>query len=154
MLLVIARGVAFAIGQKPDLQEMGGVDLRGVEFAVPDPRACRHDLDIAGTDHSPVADIVLVLQLAVQHIGKDLHVAVAMGAKAHAGLDAVFVDDPQRPEIHVVGVVITGKGEAVIAVEPAVIGMAACQRGAKGEGHGRPFSNNQIIEVLSGGQTG
>jgi hypothetical protein len=42
-----------------------------------------------------VAHAVLVRQRAVEHVADDLHVAVAVGAEAGAGGDAVLVDDAQ-----------------------------------------------------------
>ena len=44
--------------------------------------------------------------------------------KPWPGCDAVLVDDPQGPEPHVLGVVVVGEGEGVVAVEPAVVGVA------------------------------
>ena len=47
-----------------------------------------------------------------------------MGAEARAGLDPVFVDDPQRAVAHVRRIEVVGERKAVIRVEPTVIGMA------------------------------
>ena len=84
---------------------------------------------------SAIAHAVLVRQRAFEHVADDLHVAVAMRAEAGASGDAVFVDDPQVAHAHVLGVVVVGKGKAVKALEPAVVGVAAilglakCQHG-------------------------
>ena len=52
-----------------------------------------------------------------------------------AGLDPVFVDDPERAEAHVPGVMVAGEGEGVAGVEPAVVGVAAVDGFAEGD-HG------------------
>ena len=65
-----------------------------------------------------------MLKRAVNDVGENLHVAVTMGVKAGAGADLVLVDDPQRAEAHMVGIVIMAEGKAVTAVEPAEIGLA------------------------------
>ena len=63
-------------------------------------------------------------QAALEHVGEDLHVAVPVGPEALGRLHAVLVDDPEGPEAHVLGVVVVGEGEGVVAVEPAVVGVA------------------------------
>ena len=45
--------------------------------------------------------------------------------KPSPGCDAVLVDHAQRAEAHVLRVVVVGEGEGVIAVEPAVVEVAA-----------------------------
>jgi hypothetical protein len=55
---------------------------------------------------------------------------VAVGAEAHAGCDAVFIDDAQRAELDVLRVHVIGKREAVIRLEPAVVCVTAILRGA------------------------
>jgi hypothetical protein len=78
-------------------------------------------------------------QRALQDVADDLHVAVAVGAEARAGLHPVLVDHAQRAETHVLRVVIIGEGEAVVGVEPAVIGMAPVGAAAQ-FGHLRKFA--------------
>jgi hypothetical protein len=63
-------------------------------------------------------------EAAREDVADDLHVAVAVRAEAHARLHPVLVDDAQRPEAHVLGVVVVGEGEAVEGVEPPVLGVA------------------------------
>ena len=46
-------------------------------------------------------------------------------AKPPAGADAVFIDDAQIAEPHVFGIVVIGKRESVIGIEPTVIGVSA-----------------------------
>ena len=95
-----------------------------VELAVHHARACAHALHVAGRNALDVAHTVLVGQFTRQHVADDLHVAVAMGAKAGAGRNAVFVDDAQVAKAHVTGVVVAGKREAVEGLQPAMIGIA------------------------------
>src|SRR5690606_20509238 len=42
--------------------------------------------------------------------------------------DAVLVDHPERPEAHVLGVVVVREREGVVGVEPAVVGVPALVR--------------------------
>jgi hypothetical protein len=49
--------------------------------------------------------------------------SVAVGAKAGACGDAVFVDHAQVAHAHMGGVVIVGERKAVEALEPAVVGV-------------------------------
>ena len=86
-----------------------------------------------------VAHAVLVRQRAFEHVADDLHVAVAVGAEAGAGGDAVLVDDAQVAEAHVARVVVVGEREAVVALEPAVVGVAAVGGFAQGDHAGAPF---------------
>ena len=83
--------------------------------------------------YSAVAVCVFVRQHAIEHITDDFHVGMGMGmgigmgmgARATAGSNAVLVDDTKVTHAHVRRVVVMGKGEAVVAVEPAVIRVAA-----------------------------
>jgi hypothetical protein len=106
-----------------------------VELAVHHAAPGAHALNIARRDALDVAHAVLVRQVALQHVADDLHVAMAVRTEARAGRDAVFVDDAQVAPAHVGRVDILGKREAVIRLEPAVIGMASCLGFAKGQ-HG------------------
>ena len=100
-LLLVARREALALGLDPDLQEVHGLRAVGIELAVLDAGARRHALHVARADHGARAQAVLVLERAVEHVGDDLHVAVAVRAEAGARLHAVFVDHAQRAEAHV-----------------------------------------------------
>ncbi len=143
-LLFIARAQSFAFRNDPDLQEVHGLALRVIELAVTDARTCGHALHIARPNDRAGADAVLVFEGAVEHVGNDLHVAVAVRAEAHAGLHPVLVDDPQRAEAHMLGVVIIGEREAVEAVEPAVVLMTA--------GFGRTNGNRHDVLLQDGGR--
>ncbi len=93
-----------------------------VELAMGDAGAGAHELDLAWEQGSAIAHAVLVGHGAGEDIAEDFHVPVGVGAEAHACGDMVFIDDPQGAEVHMSGVVIVRKGEAVLGFEPAVVG--------------------------------
>ncbi len=76
-----------------------------------------------------------MLQGAVDDIGDNLHVAMPVLGEPGSRLDDVVVDHPQRTEPHVLGIVVLRERERVAAIEPAVIGVSARQRGTDGERH-------------------
>ena len=61
---------------------------------------------------------------AAEDVADDFHVAVRMRAEAHAGHDEVVVDDAQAAVTHPLRIVIVREAEGVIAVQPAVVGVA------------------------------
>jgi hypothetical protein len=68
----------------------------------------------------------LVCQRAVEHVADTISMSRwPWVPKPVPGADAVFVDDPQVAHAHVGRVVVVGKGKAVPAVQPAVLGVAA-----------------------------
>ena len=79
-----------------------------------DPGARGHPLDIAGADNGPVANAVPMFEGALQDIGNDLHVAVSMGVEARPRSDPVLVDDSQRPEPHVIGIVVMAESSRLM----------------------------------------
>ena len=115
------------------MEEFGG---RGVELAVGDAAAGAHELDLAGAEFAAVAHAVLVGDGTGDDAGEDFHVAVRVGGEACAGGDAVFVDDAERAEAHVGGVVVVAEAEGMEGAEPAVVGVAAVRGFAKDEFHG------------------
>ncbi len=74
------------------------------------------------------AHAVFVGEAAFQHIADDFHIAVPMRTESLAGRDAIVIDDAQRAEAHMGGIVITGEGKSMPGVEPAVVGMASVFR--------------------------
>ena len=95
-----------------------------VELAVLHTGAGRHSLDVTAPDDGAVAHAVAVRELALEDVRDDLHVPVAVSAEALTRLDAVFVDDAQRPVAHVARIVIVREREGMAAVEPTEIGTA------------------------------
>ncbi len=90
---------------------------------MPHAGAGGHALHVTGADHGAVAHAVPVLQGALQHIGNNFHIAVAVGVEASARLHPVLVDDPQGAEAHECRIVIVAEGEGVATVEPTEIGQ-------------------------------
>lgn len=113
--------------------------LRGrrVELAVPHARARGHVLQLAGPDNGAGAQAVLVLQLARQDVGQNLHVLVAVHAEAAARLHAILVQHAQRPKAHVSFIIIVREGEGVIGIQPAVVGVAPVLSATHSQ-HGSP----------------
>ena len=66
--------------------------------------------------------------------------------KPCAGLHAVLVDHAQRPEPHVLRVVVVGERERVIRVEPAVVGVAALGAAAQFD-HGHVSSMGSSLPI-------
>jgi hypothetical protein len=62
---------------------------------------------------------------AFEHVGDDLHVTVGVGRKPFTGGNAIVVQNAKRSEMHMVRVVIIGKRESEIGIQPAVVEMAA-----------------------------
>src|SRR5271170_762317 len=91
---------------------------RMVEFAVNDTLSCCHPLEIAGRDYRMGAEAVAMLQRTLQHVGDDLHVAMAVGGKPAAARNAIVIDHAQNGKAVLLGVVIFGEREGVPAVEP------------------------------------
>jgi hypothetical protein len=131
VLLLVGWRDPGPIGLEPDLQEMRETVLLRVVLRVLHPRAGGHPLHVPRPDGRAVSEAVLVAQRAGEDVADDLHVAMAMGAEPLARRDPVLVDHPQRTEAHVRGIVVAGKGKAVVGYEPAVIGMTALCAGAE-----------------------
>ena len=104
---------------------MNLLGLGSIEFAVANTRAGGHSLHGTRPDHGAVADVVFVRESALKDVRDDLHIAVAVRAEAFARLDAILVDDAQRPEPHEAGIVVIGKRKRVAAIEPAVLRTTA-----------------------------
>src|SRR3989442_1374525 len=150
VLLLIGGRDAGDVGLDPDLEEMRGARLVVVVLAVQYALPCAHALDVAGNDGRAGAHGVLVGKRALEHVADDLHVAVPVGAEARARGDAILVDDAQRPEPHVLRVLVAGEGKAVVRVEPAVVGMAAL--GWRGVGGGGKRQRDEPYLSLEAGR--
>ena len=122
--LLIAWCDTDGMGLNPDLKDVCGLALCMVELAVLHACACTHALNIAGRNTLDIAHAVFVRQFARQHIADDFHVFVAMGSKAPACGNVVFIDHAQVAKAHVCRVVITSKRKRMLRLEPAVVSMA------------------------------
>src|SRR5436190_2552475 len=123
--LLVARLQTTLPGLDPDLQKVNRLARRPVELAVRDAGARCDPLQLAGAQRLGVTHAVLMRQLAAKHVGEDLHIVVAMRAEARARRHPVLIDHAKRPEAHMFPIEIIREGKAVIAVQPAVIGVTA-----------------------------
>jgi hypothetical protein len=100
------------------------------------------------TGLAPAADerrrAVLVLERALEDVGEDLHVAVAVRAEARPGADPVVIDHPERPETHVRRVVVIAERERVPAVEPTPVRAPCLARGSD-LNHGVSFRTSAAL---------
>ena len=124
ILFGIPRFYALRIGLNPDLQQMHGFFARRIKFAMAYAAAGRHVLHVAGLDDTTVAHGILMLKLTAQDVSDDLHIAMRMRAETHAWHHEIVVDDAQALVAHPLRIVIIREAEGVIAVQPAVTGMA------------------------------
>ena len=95
-----------------------------------------HALDFAGADEAVMAHVVLVFERAVDHVGDDFHLPVGMQREAAAWANGVVVKDAQRPELHVIRVMIVVEGEMPVSVKPIRFSVIAVF-GANGVNHDR-----------------
>jgi hypothetical protein len=85
----------------------------------------RHHLHLARADYSLVAKIVLMLQLTLQYVGHDLHIPMRMRPETAAAFDDIIIEHPQRPPVHVGGVVVVAEGKVPVCRKPPMIGVVA-----------------------------
>jgi hypothetical protein len=104
--LLVARSDAGGVGQHPHLHEVHVGGRAGVHLRVADPAPRAHALRQPGVDDAIGAGAVTVRELALQHPGDDLHVAVRVRAEPSARAHDVVVVDDQQPVPRVVGVVV------------------------------------------------
>src|SRR6266404_4706202 len=140
-LLLVTRRDTLAVRHNPDLQEVHWFCLRVIELAVADTRTRGHDLHFARSDDRSGADAVLVLEGTFQNVGNDFHVPMSVSTESLSGADPVFVDHPERPEAHVLRIVIVTEGKRVPAIKPSQIGGAATTGFANGQHDERRYPN-------------
>src|SRR5579864_911165 len=117
---------------------MCGLVGRRVELGMDDASAGAHALDLARTNDAASADGILMLERAVDEIGHDFHIAMAVWLKAAAARYPVLVDDAQRSETHMLRIVIVAEREGMARIEPVDLGSAA------------RFGFSQVDHCLSG----
>ena len=132
---------------------MRGLARCVVVLAVHHARAGAHALHLSRRDGLLIAHAVLVREPAFEHVADDLHVLVAMGAKARARGDMVFIDHAQVAKAHVARIVIARKREAVVRAQPAVVCMAAFAGFAQGDHVYVPFNWSDLQNSCVGGST-
>ncbi len=144
MPLGVAGRNARSLGEDPDLEEVPGLARAWIELGVGNPGARAHQLNLPRLKGAFIAHRIAVLELSFENVGKDFHVPVRVGRESRTGSNGVFVDYPQRAETHVSGVVVIGKRESVMTVQPTVVGVAALIGAANGE---LSFFNH--VQILS-----
>ena len=90
-----------------------------------DAGAGAHPLRIAGADDFAGAERILVFEPAVENVGDNLHIGMAMGGEAAARRQPVLVDDAQRSEPHEARITIIAERKAMRGIEPAEVEFAA-----------------------------
>src|SRR5271154_2064587 len=90
-----------------------------------DTRSRRDTLHVASFHHGAVPHAVLMFERSADNVTDDFKIIMRMRAETFATLHPVFVDYSQAPKPDVLRVVIIGKRKRVIAVGPAVVGVAA-----------------------------
>lgn len=131
----------------PDLKKMGGLAAGGIELRLGDARASTHELDLARLDLAAVAHAVLVLQRAPDHVTENFHIAMRVGGKTATWCHVILVDHPQAAEAHLGGIVVIGETVGMMALEPAMVGMAALDGFANGSFHDQDARYTHILFV-------
>ena len=70
-----------------------------------------HPLSVAGEDDRTCAQAILVLKLAFEDVGDNLHVAMGMSGEAGSSNNHVLINDAQGAKTHEAGVVVQVEGE-------------------------------------------
>ena len=112
-----------------------------VHFAVGEAGAGGHALHLAGLNGRVVAHRILMGYLPVEHERHDFHLRVRVLRKAGIGGDVVIIKHAQRAEVHVLPVVVVGKGEQEVGAEPLR------RRSVVAAGGGKVFEHDESREV-------
>ena len=83
-----------------------------------------HALNFIGSEHMLVPHAVFVSDGALQNISQYFHVPVAVHTESLSRGYAIFVNDSDAVEPHMLRVKIIGKRKCVRGVQPPVIGVA------------------------------
>jgi len=94
-VLLLVAGASGGLGVDQICSRCTGCVSEGLN-SLWSPQAGAHALHVAHANDGAVAHGVLVLELALEEVGDDLHVAMPVLAEALSGGDAVVVDDAQR----------------------------------------------------------
>src|ERR1700687_3677978 len=87
-----------------------------------------------------------MLERALEDVGDDFHVAVRVHREAAATGHAIVVHDAQGAKLHMLWVIVIGKGKGEMSVQPAVVGVAALVAFANVD-HDAPFGNASAREA-------
>ena len=118
--------IALCSGTPVTCREFHGLILTvavGLLWRMPVPAliTCTSPLRITGGG----AHAVLVLQVASSGMETIPCYRAGAGAEAHAWRHGVVVQHAEHAEVHALGVVVVREAERVVAVQPAMIGVAA-----------------------------
>src|SRR5206468_2631875 len=84
-----------------------------------------HALYLSRPDDRAIAQAVFVLERALDHIGHDLHVTMAVRGKTASRRHPILVDHAQRAKTHVAGIEVLAEGKTMPAIQPGEAGLAA-----------------------------
>src|SRR5439155_20619987 len=104
---------------------MHGFAGRAVELGVRDTAARTHALQLARADLRAGSQAVFVFERPLKDPRQNFHVAVSVLAETLPRRDAVFVDDAQGTEPHVVRIVIVPERERMTRLKPTKVGESA-----------------------------
>ena len=107
-----------------------------------------HHLDVASFGASLIAEAVLMGDCTLADIGDDLHVGVRVWRKPGVRRDRIVIPYPERAPAHALGVVVLGKREMVLGVEPAMIGPAEAFNGSAFDHPASPIHRGEISPRL------
>src|SRR4029453_14226791 len=107
----------------PDLEDPGRHRLPGI-LGMAGAGANPHHPPPPPPGGALMPEAVLVRDRALPDIGDDLHVRVRMRGKARVGGDLVVVPYSDHAVAEALRVVIAGKGEVVLRLEPAMVRAA------------------------------
>ena len=91
-----------------------------------------------------------MLQRALDDVSDDFHVAMRMASKTLAARNEILIDHAQSAESHVLLVEVSPKGEGVVRIQPAMIGVAAVCRFANGEHRKHPLNYESDADTVVG----
>src|SRR6516165_7474572 len=142
-----ARSLAAARRQDPDLEDPGRAGFQ-IVFRVTDAGSGAHHLHVAGFGTAFVAKTVLMGDRPFADIGDDLHVGVRVRRKPGSRSDRVVIPYPERTPTHALGVVVVGKREMVLGIEPTMVRSAEAFKGSAFDHRGSPIHRGEISSAM------
>src|SRR5271165_5753408 len=120
-----------------------------IRLRMPYARAGAHVLHAARLHGALVADAVLVLELAAEHEGQNLHILMRVRREARRRRDIVVVEHAQSTPIEIARIVVLSEAEREARLEPAVIGAEALAGSLNGKGACLACHGLYTIHILS-----
>ncbi len=122
------RNAAFT-RDDPDLEQPTQT-VPQIMFAVCHAGACTHHLHIACFGAAQIAHAVAVGDRTFADISDDFHIVVRVRREAGLRGNLVVVPHADIAPVHAAGVIVRGKGEMMVGLQPAMIGLAKRGEGA------------------------